>query len=133
MDNNACNDKGFTALVLSFFSNLRVFEVGDYSFAFVEKVKLIGLSQLEKVVIGKNCFTKEKNSYGNDPNRHFYLKNCERLRELKMGRYSFSDYTVCEIENVDSLEVIEMGELHERSHNFRYASLELKSDSQGMK
>ena len=68
-----------------------------------------------------------------NPNRHFYLKNCERLRELKIGRYSFSDYSVCEIENVPSLEVIEMGELNEESNNFCCASLELKSDSERMK
>ena len=133
VDNNACNEKCFTALVVSFFSNLKVFEVGDYSFSFVEEVKLIGLSQLERVVIGKNSFTKKKNSSGNDPNRHFYLKNCERLRELKIGCYSFSDYSVCEIENVPSLEVIEMGELNEESNNFCDASLELKSDSERMK
>ena len=129
VDNNACIDKCFTALVLSFFSNLKVFEVGDYSFAFVDEVKLIGLSQLERVVIGKNSFTKKKNGAGNDPNRHFYLKDCERLRELKMGRFSFADYSVCEIENVPSLEVIEIGELNEKSCCFYYASLELKSDS----
>ena len=39
---------------------------------------------------------------------------------------------VCEIENEDSLEVIEMGELNKESLNFHLASLELKSDSQGM-
>ena len=134
VDSNVCNDECFTALDLSSISNLKVFEVGDYSFAFVEEVKLIGLKQLERVVIGMNCFTKEKYSWGYDPNRHFYLKNCERLRELKMGRYSFSDYTVCEIENVPSLEVIEMGVLNEESGNFFYASkLELKSDSERMK
>ena len=129
VDSNVCNDECFTALDLSSISNLKVFEVGDYSFAFVGEVKLIGLNQLERVVIGKNCFTKEKNSWGHDPTRHFYLKNCERLRELKMGCYSFSDYSVCEIENVPSLEVIEMGVLNEESGNFFYASkLELKSD-----
>ena len=133
VDNNACNEKCFTSLALSVFSNLKVFEVGDYSFAFVDEVKLIGLNQLERVVIGKNCFTKEKDWFGNDPNRHFYLKNCERLRELKIGRYSFSDYSVCEIENVPSLEVIEIGELNEDSCCFYYASLELKSDSERMK
>ena len=133
VDNNACNDKCFTALALSFFSNLKVFEVGDYSFSFVNEVKLIGLSKLERVVIGKNSFTKEKNDWGNDRNRHFYLKNCERVRELKFGRYSFSDYSVCEMENVPSLEVIEMGDLNEESNNFYHASLELKSDSEGMK
>ena len=135
VDNNACNDKCFTALVLSLFSNLKVFEVGDYSFSFVDEVKLIGLDRLERVVIGMNSFTKQKNrewpSY--NPNRHFYLKNCERLRELKIGCYSFSDYSVCEIENVPSLEVIEMGELDIDSYSFCLASLEVKSDSQGLK
>ena len=126
VDNNACNDKCFTALVLSLFSNLKVFEVGDYSFAFVDEVKLIGLKQLKRVEIGKNCFRK---NLENNPDRHFYLKNCERMRVLKIGRYSFSDYSVCEIEDVPSLEVIEMGELNEYSYNFMYASLELKSDS----
>ena len=130
VDHNACNEKCFTALVLSLFSNLKVLEVGDHSFSFVEEVELIGLSHLEMVVIGKYCFRK---SIEKNPNRHFYLKNCERLRELKMGRYSFSDYSVCEIENVPSLEVIEMGELNEGSGSFLWASLELKSDSERMK
>ena len=134
VDNNACNDKCFTALVLSSFSNLKVFEVGDFSCAFVEEVKLIGLKQLEKVVIGKNSFTGPSRLFlGGNPACHFHLKDCERLRELKMGCYSFSDYTVCEIENVPSLEVIEMGELDKESYNFYSASLELKSDSQRMK
>ena len=132
VDSNACNDKCFTALDLSVFSNLKVFEVGDYSFAFVNEVKLIGLNRLESMVIGENCFTKKRCHCGNDPNRHFYLKNCERVRELKMGCYSFSDYTVCEIENNKSLEVIEMGYLNEDSYNFYWASLELKSDSERM-
>ena len=55
------------------------------------------------------------------------MKDCPKLKSLKMGRYSFSDYTVIEIENVDTLEVIEMGELNEWSYNFYHASLELKS------
>ena len=127
-----CNDVSFTALDLSSYVSLRVFEVGDECFRYVNEVKLIGLSKLERVVIGKKCFTKEKNSNGNDPNRHFYLKNCERVRELKMGCGSFYDYSVCEIENVPSLEVIEMGELNLWSGNYYYASLELKSDSDRM-
>ena len=134
MDANACNDTSLTVLDLSSFSNLKVFEVGDYSFTFVNEVKLMDLSKLERVVIGKNCFTKHRSNRPKcDPNRHFYLKNCERLRELKIGCYSFSDYSVCEIENVPSLEVIEMGELNEWSGNFNYASLELKSDYERVK
>ena len=130
VDSNVCNDECFTALDLSSISNLKVFEVGDYSFAFVDEVKLIGLNRLERVVIGKHCFIK---SFEKNPNRHFYLKNCEKVRELKMGRYSFSDYSVCEIENVPSLEVIEMGDVNKSGDNFKYASLELKSDCERMK
>ena len=119
------NDASFTVLNLTRFVNLKVFEVGQWSFMYVNEVHLIGLSKLERVVIGENSFTK--NGADNDPNRHFYLKNCERVRELKMGYNSFSDYSVIEIENVPSLEVIE------GSNNFRYASLELKSDCDELK
>ena len=130
---NCCNEKEVNEVDLCRFVSLRVFEVGYECFKNVEEVKLIGLNELERVVIGKNSFTKEKNGHGNNPDRHFYLKNCKRVRELKMGHHSFSDYSVCEIKNVRSLEVIEMGELNEDSCNFCYASLELKSDSQRMK
>ena len=133
VESNSRNGIEWRALDLGFISHLRLLEVGDECFENVDEVKLIGLSKLERVVIGKNCFTKRKNSCGNDSTRHFYLRNCERLRELKMGRFSFSDYSVCEIENVPSLEVIEMGELNEESYNFLYASLELKSDCERMK
>lgn len=129
-----CDDKSLTELDLSSFSSLRVFEVGDFSFPSVKEVKLIGLNQLERVAIERSCFTEYKNTsyvYKN-PNRYFHLKNCGRLRELKIGRYSFSDYYVCEIENVDSLEVIEMGVLKGESYNFNFASLELKSEIMGM-
>ena len=86
VDSNTCNDTRFTVLDLSSFPNLKVFEVGDYSCVYVNEVKLIGLNGLERVVIGKCCFRKKKEK---NPDRHFYLKNCERLRELKMGRNSF--------------------------------------------
>ncbi|KAK8813599.1 hypothetical protein WA556_000175, partial [Blastocystis sp. ATCC 50177/Nand II] len=127
VDNNACNDTDFVLLDLTRFASLKVFEVGYYSFSYVKEVKLIRLSQLERVVIGMGSFTKHKSNCRYSASRHFYLKNCERLRELKMGRHSFADYSVCEIENVPSLEVIEMGELDEESYNFWFASLELKN------
>ena len=131
---NCCNDSELNMLDMSRFVNLRELKVGDDCFENVNEVKLIGLNQLKSIVIGKNSFTKCRNGWPcYYSNRHFYLKSCERLRELKIGRYSFSDYSVCEIENAPSLEVIEMGELNETSRNFWYASLELKSDSQRMK
>ena len=124
------NEPDFTGLDLSGFSKLKRLEIGNDCFTYVEEVKLIGLKQLESVEIGENSFTKNERGDGYDPNGQFYLKNCPKLKSLKMGRYSFSDYTVCEIENVDALEVIKMGSannLKELSYNFDYASLELKS------
>ena len=136
VEDNSCNELDWSVLDLSFMSNLRVFEVGDECFEYVEEVKLIGLNRLERVVIGKKCFTTCYYEWPRpiNPNGHFYLKNCERLRELRIGyRFSFSDYSVCVIENVPSLEVIEMGDFDERSYSFYHASLELKSDIDGMK
>ena len=133
VENNSCNGPEWAALDLGFMSHLRLLEVGDDCFENMDEVKLIGLSKLDRVLIGENSFTKRKNNRGYDPNRHFYLKNCERVRELKLGHHSFSDYSVCEIENVPSLEVIEIGDLNEWSDNFYSASLELKSDSEGMR
>jgi hypothetical protein len=78
-------------------SHLQVLEVGNECFENVNEVKLIGLNHLERVVIGESCFM---GSTEYDPNRRFNLKNCEILRELKIGCYSFSYYSVYEIENV---------------------------------
>ena len=133
IDSGCCNDSGLRELDFSRFHCLREVRVGDECFENVDEVKLIGLSQLERVEIGKQCFYEYNNWDYYGPEGHFYLKDCERVRELKMGRYSFHDYSMCEIENVPSLEVIEMGELNEESHNFRSASLELKSDSERMR
>ena len=128
VSNGCCNEEGLKELDLRGFVNLRELKVGNECFEYVKEVKLIGLSELESVEIGMNSFTKCKNSDGSDPNRHFYLKNCPKLRSLKMGRYSFSDYTVIEIENVDALEVIEIGDVDKKSCSFYWAStLELKS------
>ena len=135
---NCCNDSELNMLDLSRFVNLRELNVGDECFEYVKEVKLIALGQLESVVIGKMCFANnddydDDSDDDDDLSRRFYLKNCERVRELKIGCYSFSDYSVCEIENVPSLEVIEMGELNEDSWSFHTASLELESDCERMK
>ncbi|KAM7453814.1 hypothetical protein BLSTO_05433 [Blastocystis sp. subtype 1] len=129
---NCCNETEWSVFDVSGLKWLKSIEIGNDCFANVNEVKFIGLNRLEKVVIGKKCFTMHKDGAGYDPTRHFYLKDCERVRELKIGYHSFSDYSVCEIENVPSLEVIEMGELNEASDNFSYASLELKSDCERM-
>ena len=124
-----CCDDDIRLLDLSGYWKLREFTVGDWCFRKVEELKLIGVNCLERVDIGQSSFAKYPYSTadGRDDNRHFYLKDCPKLKSLKIGCYSFMDYSVCEIENVNALEVIEMGKLNEWSGNFYWASLELKS------
>ena len=123
------NDASLTVLDLSRFRRLKKLVIGDECFMYVNEVKMVGLKALESVEIRKNSFTKNRNYYGNNSNRRFYVRNCPKLKSLKIGRYSFSDYTVIGIESVDSLEVIEMGDVKNKewSFNFYYASLDLKS------
>ena len=77
---NRCKSDKIKMLDFRVFPQMKSIEIGNECFMYVNKVKLIGLNQLERVVIGMNSFTKHKNSWGNNPTRHFYLKNCERQR-----------------------------------------------------
>ncbi|KAM7453265.1 hypothetical protein BLSTO_05992 [Blastocystis sp. subtype 1] len=123
---NKCNEAN-DRIDLSKYFNLKNVSIGNDCFENQDVLNLTGLHSLERVMIGMNSFTKEKYYYGNNANRKLYVKNCDALKELKIGYYSFSDYSVIEIENVNSLELIEMGEVNSWSNNFLFASLELKN------
>ena len=131
-----CNETEFSLFDVSELKYLKSIEIGDDCFENTERVKLIGMNRLESVVIGDRCFTKVKNGKAvlsdRDPNRHFYLKNCGKVRELRIGCNSFYEYTVCEIENVDSLEVIDMKEESGLDWSFWSASLKLKGRLHGV-
>ena len=119
---NGVSDSNFTVLDLSRFTRLRTLEIGNHCMSYVTTVNITGLAELESVTIGMDSFTKSKNGVLILPysDRHFYLKNCPKLKSLIIGHFSFSDYTVIEIENVDALEEIEFG-----TFVFYYDSLEL--------
>ena len=117
------SDSGITGLDLSGFSKLKRLEIGNDCFSYVEEVKLIGLSELESVEIGENSFY----FYDSTLCYCFCVKVCPKLKSLKMGKHSFVRYSTCVIENVDALEVIEIGDWSIDSNNFRPASLVLKS------
>ena len=108
------SDCAVAQLDFSRYPDLRTLSVGDISCMFVNELKLIGMSELESVEIGSSCFIGAG---------QFYVKNCPKLRSLKIDALSFTNYNVIEIENVDALEEIVMS-----GSNFWYApSLELKS------
>ena len=122
---NGVGDSNFTVLDLSRFTKLRKLEIGDHCMSYVTTVKIKWLLKLESVVIGKNSFTKCKNEVEitSDPNRRFELNGCDKLKSLKIGSYSFSDYSMAVIENNFALEGIEMGD-----RVFVYASLKLSRE-----
>ena len=126
---NMCNSNNVTILDLSKYHSLKSVTIGGNCFEYVGIVSITGLNELESVVIGEKSFTECKDDYSItlNPNRHFYLKSCPKLKSLKIGRYSFSDYASAVIESNDALEWIEMGGLNEASKCFYSASLELKS------
>ena len=127
VSNNCGNENTAASLYFTRFAQLKELVIGDNCFMNVDQLNLIGLSKLRSVVIGENSFTKKKNGFGKESNRRFYVKNCPSLRELRVGRYSFSDYVSAVIEGNDAVEVIAMGELSQVSNTFYSASLELKS------
>lgn len=122
---NGCKSWGLGSFDLSGVTYLKELRIGDECFNSVNEFKLIGLKYLETVVIGKKSFSISEE--GKDYNRRFYAKNCPRLKTLNIGYRSFSDYKVCEIENVDALEDVCIGIMDERSDNFYHASLVLRS------
>ena len=120
VSDNGFNGCDLNELYLSGFEHLKELGVGDDCFRNVKKVSICGLKELKRVVIGMRSFKR----FNDTVDGSFCVKNCPRLRELKIDNDSFMDYTVCEIENTPALEVIDM----EGTFSFRHAaSLELKS------
>ena len=125
IDNGCCNEEEMIVLDMVTFAKLKKLRIGDKCFKNVVKTKLVGMMELEEVVIGANSFTRIKR----EANGALYVKNCPKLRELKIRHWSFSDYSVCTIEDVPSLTMLEMASLvpADSCYCFCYASLELKS------
>ena len=94
---------------------------------------MIGLPKLERVVIGENSFSQYKGFFYEYPSGGFYLKDCDNLRELRIGVSSFINYASCTIEDNAHLEVVQMGKFRWWSYSFYHASLEMKSCPYEMK
>ena len=121
------NENSTVLLHFTRFTQLKELVVGNSSCVNVDQLNLVGLSKLRSVVIGENSFTAHPNSFGNNPNRFFFLRGCGSLKELRIGRYSLSDYATFEIESNDALEVIAIGDVNEASYNMYFSSLILRS------
>ena len=107
-DDVCCNDKELKSVDFSVFPALERLEIGHDCFKYTEEVRIIGMKMLERVTSGRSSFTGYL--LPRKPKGGFYLNDCERVKELKIGSFSFSEYVVCEIRNDSLLERIEVGE-----------------------
>ena len=80
--NGMCNDEAFDEWEMDEYVRLRELIVGDECFQFVKDLKIVGLNALEKVEIGKQCFCKASGGV-------FEMRNCEKLKSVKIGDGSF--------------------------------------------
>ena len=102
-------------------------EIGNDCFMKVNSFRIDGLNQLKSLKIGINSFTKNKDSWGNNANRSFGILNCDILRSIEIGRYSFSDYGGSfKLRNLPKLTTIKIGKIGSDSFNFYYSSFVVK-------
>ena len=80
--NGMCNDEDFDEWEMDEYVRLRELIVGDECFQFVKDLRIVGLNALEKVEIGKECFCKASGGV-------FEMRDCEKLKSVKIGDGSF--------------------------------------------
>ena len=122
-----CNDDDNTILDFSRFTQVESIEIGNDCFAFVKTFQVDGLNQLKSLKIGLNSFTQEKNGEGKDQSKSFHILNCESLKSIEIGEYSFNDFGgEFELKNLPSLQSIQIGKIGSRSFNFHYSSFVIR-------
>ena len=114
---NRCNDEDITVLDFSRFTGLKKIVVGDGCFENVNELKLVGLGELESVVIGVNSFLSSSGV--------FTLQRCDSLTELTIGHSSFDGYHGIVLDGVPVLESVSVGD-----GCFASSSLELKGENE---
>ena len=117
--NRTCNDKDYTIFDFSRFSIVESIEIGDDCFGSVQTFKIDGLNRLKTIKIGNKSFTQEKNDWGNDKSKSFHILNCELLKSIQIGEYSFRYFAgEFELKNLPQLQSIQIGTIGSRSDNF---------------
>ena len=86
--------------------SLKRIVIGDRCFGKVRVFELDGLDELESVEIGQDSFRisdKERND------GDYRIVNCPKLKSIQIGDYSFGDYHSFELNNLSSLQSIDIG------------------------
>ena len=105
--NGQYNEASRTQLKLGRLPRLKRIMIGDDCFGKVRVFELVGLSELESVVIGKESF-RISDYERNDGS--YWIVNCPKLKSIQIGYASFSDYHSFELNNLPSLQSIDIGD-----------------------
>ena len=92
--------------------DLKRIVIGDYCFRNVRVFELDGLGELESVVIGQYSFRIHD---GKQSDGSCQIVNCPKLKSIQIGDRSFMDYQSFELNNLPSLQSIDI------SYCFYYA------------
>ena len=113
---------------VSWFLNLESIEIGNDCFVSVQTFKIEVLNRLRTIKIGKNSFTQKKNDRGNNQSKSFHILNCESLKSIQIGEYSFSDFGgEFELKNLPQLQSIQIGLVNSYySYNFTECSFVIR-------
>lgn len=126
--NWTCNDPEYTKFDFSRFTLIESIEIGNDCFGFVKTFCLDGFQRLQTLKIGSNSFTQSKHDNGNDPSKSFHVRNCQMLRSIEIGEFSFADFAEqFELKSLPSLESIKIGAIGSKSYNFYYSSFVIQS------
>ena len=90
-----CNKEAFEEWDMEEYMRLRELIVGDECFQFVRDLRIVGLNALEKVEIGKECFCNANGGV-------FEMRDCEKLKSVKIGDGSFVSVTSVVFESMIS-------------------------------
>ena len=122
-----CNDIDYTIFDFSRFSIVESIEIGIECFGSVQTFKIDGLNRLKTIKIGKSSFTQYKNWYGNDKSKSFHILNCESLKSIEIGEYSFRFFAgEFELKNLPQLQSIQIGTIGRYSNNFYGSSFVIR-------
>ena len=101
-----CKGYNETEFILKRLPKMKSIVIRDNCFGNVRVFELDGLSELESVVIGGNSFSiSDKERSDGD----YRIVNCPKLKSIQIGYASFSDYHSFELNDLPSLDSIDIG------------------------
>ena len=105
--NEVFNGDDITSFNITNNGVLKRIVIGNGCFGKVRVFELDGLGELESVVIGQDSF---RFGYYERIDGSYRIVNCPKLKSIQIGGNSFQDYRSFELNNLPSLQFIDMGD-----------------------